>query len=144
MSYRFFSPLALLRAAIKAHRLSISLPGNIHTSSLLRLFRQQGFIGGFGLDLESIRGRSFWQGYPRQIIYPKYKDLNRPLIKSITFFKHTHSHFRIWKLDYTKLARLLDQNEFLFLSTHRGLKMVNVSSYQKLPLTGRPLLKIRI
>jgi len=144
MSSRFFSLLALFRAAMQAHRLDISLPGNIQTNRILRLFRQQGFIAGFGLDLMPSHGRSFWQGYPRQRIYPKYGDINRPVIKSMTFFKHTHSHFRVWRLDFIRLSRLLSHSDFLFLSTTRGLQMINIASYARLPLSGRPVLKITI
>lgn len=145
MTSRFSSLWALFRASIQANLLYCSLPGNKLASHCLRLCRQNGLISGFSLDFRRKKHfQGIWHGYPRYLVYPKYRQFHGPFLKELTLYPKTGSHFRILRLHYHNFFRFLEPGEFLILSTPKGIQMFSISSFHKLPLAGKPLIRIKI
>ena len=118
--------IAVLRNSIKIHKKNCSVPGNKICFQTLSLFRSQGLINGFHLDVNP--NKKVWQGYPRYNIMLKYKSFNEPIIKKIKLFKNTRSNFFFFTVN-RKILDPLKKKRLFLISSKKGLTLLSVENF---------------
>ena len=126
MSYRFNSMIAVLRNSLKIHKKNCSVPGNKLCFQALSLFRSQGLISGFHLDV--LANKKVWQGYPRYNILLKYKAFNEPVIKKVRLYKNTKSNFFFFSIN-RKILDPLKKKRLFLINTRKGLMLLSVENF---------------
>lgn len=145
MSYRFNSMIAILRNSLKIHKKNCSIPGNKLCFQALSLFRSQGLIQGFYLDV--LKNKKVWQGYPRYNILLKYKAFNEPVIKKIRVFKNTKSNFFFFNIN-RKILDPLKKKRLFLISCRKGLMLLSVENflllYKNKKFKGKLILEVLV
>ena len=145
MSYRFNSMIAVIRNSIKVHKKNCSIPGNKFCFQALSLFRAQGLISGFHLDI--LPNKKVWQGYPRYNVLLKYKAFNEPVIKKFRIFKNTKSNFFFFSVN-KKILDPLKKRRLFLINSKKGLTLMNAENflllYKNKKFKGKLILEILV
>jgi hypothetical protein len=141
MSQRFAQIMGVLRATINTpKKIYCRAPGNKFTRSVLIKFRENGYISGFCISLNSVQEKikdlrkSEWNGYPQIAIFLN-KDLDTGLsvFKLLRLYPRTNSNYhnikinRIYKIYYGNQRK----SENALITTSKGLIWAQDYVYNK-------------